>query len=432
MNTSVWSSTFKLPEFETLATDIKCDVLVIGGGMAGILIANELKQNGYDVIVAEGQRIGSGVTKNTTAVVSAQHDTLYLDLVNKHGITGAKQYLTANLWAVDKIRELADDCDFEALPSIMFTRNNADIQTLKEEIECLKELGFSADFVTESSLPFKIAGGVRFNNMGQFHPLKFLAKMTEGLKIYENTFITKIKKNTAYTEHNQIEAKYIVIATHYPFERLTGLYFMKQFQNRSYVIGIKSGKPLGATFSSYDDDGLYFRSYNDTLLIGGGDRRVGSEGCCYDQMRKAAEEYFPDSTEEFAFAAQDCITLDGVPYIGGYGLSKNHYIATGFNEWGMTTSMISAKIISDMIMKKQNSFADVFSPYRSILRKQLFKNLGTVVVSLIKPTPKRCPHMGSSLIYNKVENTWECPCHGSRFNEDGKIIDNPAMKDVEM
>lgn len=431
MNRSIWSETSTLPKFPELDKDIKCEVLVIGGGMAGILIAHYLKENGVDVVVAEGQRIGGGVTKNTTAVISAQHDTLYLDLAKKHGFEGARNYLAANLWAVDQLKELGKDCDLQEIPSVIYSKEKEKAEILKKETEFLNKLGYRAEFITESPLPFDIAGGVRFNEMAQFHPLKFIEKISKGINIYENTYITKLKKNTAYTKNNRIEAKHIVVATHYPFKRLTGLYFMKMFQNRSYVIGINADKNFGGTFVSYDEDGLYFRNYNDLLLIGGGDRRVGVKGCCFDQVRQFAKEYYPEAAEEFAFAAQDCMSLDGVPYIGGYGMKKNRYVATGFNEWGMTSSMVSARIISDMILKKENRFDSVFSPRRSIWRKQLFKNLGTVVVSLLKPTPKRCTHLGSSLKYNKEEKTWECASHGSRFNEEGKIIDNPAMKDIK-
>lgn len=423
-----------MPQFPALDRNIECDVLIIGGGMAGILTAHYLKENGIEAVVAEGRRIGGGVTKNTTAVITAQHDRLYSELAKMHGVKGAQEYLAANLWAVDKLKELAGNgCDLEAASSVIYTRHNAGV--LKKEAEFLSKLGYRADYITGSPLPFKIAAGLRFSEMAQFHPLKFISKISKGLNIYENTYITALKKNTAFTKNNnRIEAKHIVVATHYPFKRLTGLYFMKMFQNRSYVIGLKSNQKLDGTYVSYDGDGHYFRQYKDYILIGGGDRRVGTKvkGSCFDSVRQLAKDFYPDAAEEFAFAAQDCMSLDGVPYIGRYG-KENRYVATGFNEWGMTSSMIGAKLITDMIMGKdtrESGFGGVFCPNRTIFRKQLFKNLGTVVISLLKPTAPRCTHLGSSLKRNKTEDTWECASHGSRFNAEGRIIDNPAMKDI--
>ena len=127
------------------------------------------------------------------------------------------------------------------------------------------------------------------------------------------------------------------------------------------------------------------------------------------------------------------MTLDGIPYIGQYSKrTPDFYVATGFNKWGMTSSMVAAKLLTDMILGKKNDYVSVFSPSRSIIRPQLASNAGHAIINLLTPTAPRCPHVGCALKYNKQEHSWDCSCHGSRFDEDGKLLDNPATKDKKI
>ena len=181
-----------------------------------------------------------------------------------------------------------------------------------------------------------------------------------------------------------------------------------------------------------DDDlkGLSFRNYGDLLLIGGGSHRTGKSGGNWEELHIFAKKHFPDAKLKFDWATQDCMSLDSVPYIGNYSAhTPNLFVATGFNKWGMTSSMAAAKILCDMVCGKVNENAEAFSPSRSILKPQLVVNGVESVVNLITPTTKRCPHLGCVLKYNKTEHSWDCPCHGSRFEENGKLINNPATDD---
>ena len=178
--------------------------------------------------------------------------------------------------------------------------------------------------------------------------------------------------------------------------------------------------------------GMSFRNYENLLLIGGGDHRTGKKGGGWQELQDFALRYYPQAKEQYRWAAQDCMSLDGVPYIGPYSASTTDlYVATGFNKWGMTTSMVSAMILTDLVQGKRNPYAEVFSPSRSILHPQLAVNGFEAVVNLLTPTTKRCPHLGCALKWNPVEHTWDCPCHGSRFTEDGKLIDNPATGNLK-
>jgi glycine/D-amino acid oxidase-like deaminating enzyme len=433
----LWTNEVKAPNFPKLSGDGKTDVLIIGGGMAGILCAKQLHDAGIEYILVEAKKVGLGITKGTTAVLSAQHDTLYSDIMKKFGNKKAKQYLNANIAAVNRFRKLSEqiDCDFETKPSVMYSLT--DRLKMEDEARTVKLLGYPVEFTTDLSLPLTVAGAVKFPDMAQFHPLKFLYAIASKLNIYENTFIKKLSGTTAYTEHGVIHAKKVIIATHFPFLRFRGKYFMKMYQRRSYVIAYENTPDLDATFEDASENGFYLRRYKDMLLIGGADHRTGkqskstgSQPSGYEAVREFAGKYFPEAIEKYYWSNQDCVTLDGIPYIGEYSSLPGVYVATGFNHWGMTSSMVASEILCDMVMGKSNPNAPVFAPDRSILRGQLFANLGNYLLDIITPTAKRCPHMGCALKWNPLEQSWDCPCHGSRFDKDGKLIDNPAKKDI--
>ena len=168
------------------------------------------------------------------------------------------------------------------------------------------------------------------------------------------------------------------------------------------------------------------------LLIGGGGHRTGKPGKNWSEIRNFAKTYYPSSKEEYAWAAQDCITLDDIPYIGNYSAkTPNLYVATGFNKWGMTGAMSAAMLLTDKILGKNKLAFNVFSPSRSILKPRLISNAFEAAANLITPSSKRCPHLGCALKWNPAEHSWDCPCHGSRFTKDGKVLDNPANGDMK-
>lgn len=427
---SVWTDTADIPKFEGLNKDISTDVLVIGGGIAGILCAYFLQRLGVQYVLAEAKTIGSGITKKTTAVISAQHGLIYDELVSKNGEDYAKQYLKANLQAVDMFRELSKtyDFDFEEKPSYVYS--TSDSRKILNEVAALDKIGFKVELSSRSALPFEVVSAVRFDNQAQMHPLKLIGQLSKDLNIVENTFIERIDGTIAFTRKGKITAKKIIIATHFPIINRHGLYFMKLFQMRSYVMALENAGNVNGTYVSDKKNGLYFRNYKDLLIVGGGDKRTGRKGDGFDMLRKFAKEYYPKANEKYVWATQDCMSLDTVPYIGCYSKAMpNVFVTSGFNEWGMTSSMVSASILSDMVTGKRNEFEMIFSPDRSILTKQLFLNIGSTLCNFIIPTTRRCSHLGCALRWNKAEHTWDCPCHGSRFSKDGKLIENPAMRD---
>lgn len=429
---SVWSEKNEnYPDFNMLEGDCTCDVLVIGGGIAGILCAYFLKEQGVQVLLVEGGKVGSGITKNTTAKITAQHGLVYYDLIKNVGYEKAKQYLNLNLWAVQKYKELCKNisCDFEEKAA--FTYSLTDQLRIEKEVKAVNKLGFQAEFCDRVPLPLAVKAAVRFNKQGQFNPLKFLNGISTELNIRENTFVRKIKNTIAYTNRGNIKAKKIIIATHFPFANLHGLYFAKLYQSRSYVVAMNNAPDVDGMYVDAEQNGMSFRNYEDLLFIGGGDHRTGKIGGGYAEIRNFIKTFYPKAVEKYAWATQDCMSLDGVPYIGRYAKGMpDVYVATGFNKWGVTSSMVSAKILTDMILERNCSAYEVFSQDRSMLKKQLFVNLGETLCNFLIPTTKRCSHLGCALKWNKLEHTWDCACHGSRFTVDGKLIDNPAMKNT--
>lgn len=179
-------------------------------------------------------------------------------------------------------------------------------------------------------------------------------------------------------------------------------------------------------------DGMSFRNTREYLLLGGGEHRTGKKGGAYEEIEKLARNYYPNSVVKSRFATQDCMTLDGIPYIGRYSANtENLYVATGFNKWGMTSSMVFAMLLSDLVQGKENPYEEIFSTSRGIFRPQLAVNGFEAVVNLLTPTARRCPHLGCALKWNKQEHSWDCPCHGSRFTKEGKLLDNPATGNLK-
>jgi len=430
---SVWTQTARLPRFEPLSRDIKTDILVIGGGMAGLLCAYELTRSGVDCVLVEADRLCGGITKNTTAKITVQHGLIYDKLIGAFGTEKAVLYLQANQAALERYRTLCKtiDCDFETQDSFVYSID--DRKCIENEVAAFRKLGVDAQIQTSSPLPFPVAGVVQIKNQAQFHPLKFAAAVAEGLSVFEQTKVLELMPGKALTNGGVIQAKKIIVATHFPMLNKHGGYFLKLYQHRSYVLALKDAPRIEGMYVDEAKNGLSFRRYGDLLLLGGGGHRTGKWGGNWRELEQFVADHFPKAKITAKWATQDCMTLDGVPYIGQYsGNTPDLYVATGFNKWGMTTSMVAATVLCDLVQGKEHPWAQVFRPSRTSLRSQLAVNAAEAAISLLTPTTPRCPHMGCALKFNPQEHSWDCPCHGSRFTQEGKLIDNPATDDKRM
>ena len=473
---SIWTKTYSLDKRQPLQENIETEIAVIGAGMAGILIAYQLQKTGKKVVVLEAKSIGSGQTKNTTAKITSQHNLIYHQLIKNKGEEKARQYAMANQQAIKAYKQIIQEeqilCDFEETNSYVFSEN---LTELEEEVQAATKLGLPASLIEEISLPFPTKGAVKFERQAQFHPLKFLQALSERLTIYENTFIQRVEDHTLVTARGTVTAKKIIFACHYPFVNFPGMYFTRMHQERSYVLALKNaGQMDGIYIGEYENRSYSFRNYGDLLLFGGEGHRTGenSNGGRYESLRKKAKQFYPNSYEVAYWSAQDCISSDSVPFIGNYSVGKpDWYVATGFQKWGMTSSMVSSLILRDMICGIDHPYAEVFSPQRFSTEdmtgllseggqamKGLSKRFFQVPNDVMKDLPlnhggiiqyenekigvykdkdntiyaiqPKCPHLGCQLEWNPDELSWDCPCHGSRFDYKGNQINGPAQEGI--
>ena len=460
------------------AHDTHWDVITIGAGLTGLLTAYYLKERGKKVLVLEADRIASGQTERTTAKITSQHALKYSKLMQDVGIKKAGLYAQANEAAIREyewlIKKCGIDCQFERMAAYLYTKQDPDL--LEKEAEVASTLGIKVSVAEETELPFPVKKAVCFHDQAQFSPLEFVRYLAADLEIWEHTRVMKIRGNRVVTEGNLVlTADQIVLATHYPVKNVPGFYFLRQHQERSYVLALSGCPKVNGMYYGIDEDGLSVRRAGDYLLLGGGSHRTGENrlGGAYASLEKAAARYFPDSKIEARWSAQDCMPHDGIPFIGKCSVFTPHlYVATGFQKWGMTSAMIAAMIFREELCGKKSPYAKLFSPQRLNLRAsfgKLLTDVGMSVKGLTKGLlhrpgqtadslepghggivtvdgeryacyrdeagelhriSARCPHMGCELAWNPDEKSWDCPCHGSRFNVDGRLFDNPAKRDA--
>ncbi len=459
---SYWEESIdKKEEYDKLNEDIEVDVCVIGGGLTGISTAYYLTKLGMNVAILEKDKICSHTSGHTTGKITSQHGLFYDYLIQSQGQEYAKKYLNANEMAIKEIERIIKeekiDCDFKKENSYVFTRKDEDVQKIQKEIKATNMIGKESKFKNKIQLPLEIKGAIEFKDQAQFHPIKYAyglckAIIQNGGKIYENTKVvdTKLEKNNywVFTKNNKIKARYIVMATRYPIKIFPGYYFIKMYQSSSYAIVIDTKEELKeGIYISSEAPTISFRIIQEgtkkLLLIVGYDYKTGKQELedGYRPLEELAYSMYPNCKILNRWISEDCITLDKIPYIGEFSkLLPNMYVATGFNKWGMTSSNIAANIITDEILEKENIYSEIFKATRvePIKNSEEVKNMlkeameSIVVKKLKKPNNPTCTHLGCELSYNSTDNTWDCPCHGSRFTFDGKVIEAPAVKDIEI
>ncbi|BCI59541.1 FAD-dependent oxidoreductase [Solibaculum mannosilyticum] len=479
MHESIWMSDVSLPQYEPLRGEHRVDVAVIGGGLAGILCARKLQQDGAKVAVLEADRIGGGTTGHTTAKITCQHRLPYDRLVSGMGAYKAKLYYQANQAAVEQyqklIKENQVDCDFKSTSAACYAVHEEDLQLLRREEKAAKQLDIPYTMVDTPDLPFHTLGALEMPGQAQFHPLKFLKWASKDLTIYEHSRALSIEKDTVSTGEGKLRADQIVVCTHYPFVNTPGYYFLRMYQKRSYVVALKGAKPVQRMYIDASPKGYSFRQQGDLVLMGGEGHKCGRDpkGHRFEALEQAALSLYPEAQVVSRWSAQDCMTLDNIPYIGHYSTKlDNLYVATGFGKWGMSSSMMAALLLGDMIKGNVNPWEEIFTPRRfqlGLSASTLLSSAGDVIKGLtvdkmappqrkthpqpgdgatvargvmgkagefqdpqghlhaVKPT---CAHMGCELTWNADEQTWDCPCHGSRFTADGSVVDGPAQTNL--
>ena len=493
---SLWIETTKDElKLNQLEEDEQTEVCIIGAGLFGLTTAYYLTLLGKKVTVLEKGEIGEKVSGNTTGKVTSQHGLFYDHLIKDYGKEYAHKYLEANEEAIKNIKEIIDnekiECEYTERKAYVYTTKQDEVIQIEKEVEAVRKIGKEVKLVTETELPFKVKAAIEFDGQAQFHPRKYMIGLAKSIlkenKICNFTTVVDVKKEgdgfTIYTDKGNVEAKYVVLATHYPIINVPGFHFLKMYQTTSYIIAVETNSKLPEGMYINDKPPIYsFRTaqYNEKeiLLIAGSDHKTGEpipDNSKYEELEKKAKELYPDSKVLFRWNTRDCISLDKIPYIGEFSnLMQNMYIGTGFKKWGITFSNIAANIVKDKIIGKENKYENIFAATRlkpiknrwemkNILKEavesialnkfkieshsidQIENDNGAIIksngdnVGIYKDKEGKiyavnpvCTHLGCLLSWNNLDKTWDCPCHGSRFDYMGRNLYEPAIKDLNL
>ena len=431
-----------------LDRDVGVDVAVIGAGIVGLTTALLLEREGMKVAVLEMRHVGAGATGYTTAKLSSLHGLTYRQLAKSIGREKARTYGEANEAGIARVFELAAeleiDCDLRRKPNYTYAEDASDLDKVREEAELARELGLPATYVEELDLPYPVAGAVRFDDQGEFHPVKYLDGLAGALRgrVYEDTLATGIGSGRVSTARGpRVSAEHVVVATHLSFlDR--GLYFARCHPERSYVVAGRTADLPAAMYLSTESPAHSIRAHGDWLLVGGESHKTGQAdaGERYARLSAWARERF-GLEPELRWATQDQMPVDGVPYVGRHDpVSRNLWVATGFKKWGLAMGSAAAELLTAQIAGRDHRWAELFDPNRLRPRAggpTFAKENANVAYRFFADRVRnhgapRCTHLGCLLDWNDAERTWDCPCHGSRFAEGGEVIEGPAVERLNL
>jgi glycine/D-amino acid oxidase-like deaminating enzyme/nitrite reductase/ring-hydroxylating ferredoxin subunit len=466
----------------------QAQVAVIGAGIAGLTTALLLQRSGMDVVVVEAERIGAGVSGNNTAKVTALQSTMYSALDREHGGPAASVYAAAATAGVELLAALAEDidCDLHRAPAATFAYAEDEHDTVRAEADAAARAGLPVEWTDHLDLPFPTFGAVRLAGQIVLHPAKYVrglasAFTAEGGRVFEHSRVQGVSVTAPYqvrTDNGTVRADHVVVATHYPIlDR--GLFFARLDAQRSYCVAarLRSGTPPEDLAISAGSPSWAFSRHGDHLIVGGQSHPAGERGVDFSRYTKLAEfasRHFDVEEITHRWSAQDPKAYDGLPMVGSYlpGASRL-WVATGFAKWGLAMGTIAGQVLADRITGEDNPNADLFSPHRVSLRGaptllqqniQVAKDLvgdrltpvdvaGTDDVAtdtarvlpdrhgkkgvyrdpagVVHAVSLRCTHLGCLLRFNGAERSWDCPCHGSRFDVDGAVLEGPATRPLE-
>ena len=441
---SLWFEDRKAPVRPPLERDIAVDAVVVGAGIVGLTTALLLEREGLEVAVLEMRHVAAGATGYNTAKVTSLHGLTYSGLKQKLGAEHARAYGEANEAGIARVFELAGelgiDCDLARKPNYTYTEDAAEVDSVREEVEVASELGLPAAYVEDTDLPFGVAGAVRFDDQAEFHPVKYVDGIAAALRgpLHENTRVTGIDSGRVNTASGaRVSAGQIVVATHLSFlDR--GLYFARCHPERSYVVAGRTTDAPGGMYLSTESPAHSIRAHGEWLLVGGESHKTGQADAAerYERLGAWARERF-GLEPELRWATQDQMPVDGVPYVGRHDpLSSNLWVATGFKKWGLAMGTAAAELLVAQIAGHEHRWTELFDPNRVRARASapsFAKENANVAYHFVadrvsKRGAPRCTHMGCLLDWNAAEETWDCPCHGSRFAATGDVIEGPAVR----
>jgi glycine/D-amino acid oxidase-like deaminating enzyme/nitrite reductase/ring-hydroxylating ferredoxin subunit len=390
------------------------------------------------------------------------------------------------------VEEDGIDCDFERKANYVYAESHEEVSSLEQEVEAATRAGLDVSFVQETPLPYGVAGAIRLEDQAQFHPRKYLLALAakvpgDGSHVFELTRALDVDEGDpceVKTDHGSVRARDVIVATHLPFlDR--GFFFAKTYPHRSYAVAapIEAGKAPDGMFINSGTPTRSVRAISDGerlfLQVGGQGHKAGEEEntpARYEALERFLRENWPEAgSVEFRWSTQDYMSLDRVPYIGRLRRGSRHITtATGFNKWGMTSGTVAAAILADRIVGRENEWAELFDSKRVKPRASAPKfvkesasvglrfvadrlaraersspdELGNGEGAIVRTRGRKravyrdeggtlhllspvCQHLRCIVAWNPAERTWDCPCHGSRYTGEGRMIEGPTVKDLK-
>lgn len=483
---SLWLEDFEEKKIKTLKQNIKTDVLIIGGGMTGLSTAYFLKDSKLKVCLVEQGLVGMGVSSRTTGKINYLQGTIYSDLEKNLSFDTARLYLKSQRLAIRKIKGIVNyekiDCNLERVSSYVFTDDKDEINKIEDERDILKRLGAKVKEHKEIDINLNCKYAISVPDTYVFHPVKYMyglknACCKKGVNIYENTRVQSMKKvRSGYiccTDDYEIKAKKVIIASHYPFFLKPYMMPFKVYTEKSYITASLIDEHFNSTYITSTNPCKSIRYHNDRnknyLIYLSNSHNICNDLNVKKNVSKVCKENKLLGLEAYyVWMNDDLITVDKLPYIGRMEKKNNNLlIGTGYNTWGMTNSTVAGMVLADIILRKKNEFEKLFDPLRVNIISDIdgyLVNLGSTIKSytenkIVKNKKwypesvsfetrngksvaiyndgekehivlSNCPHMGCTLLFNEVEKTWDCPCHASRFDIDGKCIKGPSRYDI--
>lgn len=489
---SIWQDASTAPSFHSLTSDLQTDVVVVGAGITGITTAYLLAKQGVKVVVLESDKLGSGCTAFSTGHLTSSLDADYSFVSSAIDKETARKVAFSMQNAINFIEQVCKDeniaCDFARLSAYQYTEDESSVQDVNDEGKATIEAGLNAFFTNTIPLPFSVKRAFELKDQGEFNALKYIYGLAQcivrdGGQIFEKTHVTDVDDSepcVVTTKNGQkITAKHVVLATHTPIQ--FNITQAEMIPYRSYVVAAKVEKDKVAKGLYWDvlKHYHYIRTYEmngeNYLIIGGEDHKVGESGYDENESFRRLEFYakakFGITEFSHRWSSQHFEAADGLPYIGRSPFGKNKYIATGFTGDGLTFGVVSALLLSDLLTGKDNPLAKVYAPNRANIvasaKDWVEENLTTMyhfvkdrlttdaseaaevprgegrivrvegkqlavyrddndVVHALSPV---CTHMHCIVQWNDSDKSWDCPCHGARFEAStGEVLNGPAVR----
>ena len=483
---SYWNATAEAPSFPSLSGDLNVDVAIIGGGIVGITAARLLKDMGVTVAVIEARRVGRQVTGKSTAKMSSQHGIRYQTLEQKFGEDRARLYAEAQETGIRRISELAAqwniEADIEPMPAYVYTNDESYVSQIEKEVEVAQRLGLPASLTRDTGLPFEVLTAMRWDNQAQFHPTKYVAGLAatipgDGSHVFENSRALDWEPTRVVTDRGTVTARNVVMATHLPLGQV-GMYYSMAYPKAEPVIAAPIRRVPPGMYKNAEEPGHSIRTHRRNGQVYGIAAGTSFKPGHPDEERKYVAdierwltEHFDAGPIEYRWINEDYTPMDSAPFIGwSSDMGTGYLVATGFDAWGISNGTAAAMIIADLATGKENRWLEIFDASRvkpiaggAEFVKENAEVAAHLVGGYLSRKPKSfdelepghaaimkidgdnvaafkdeagvvhavsavCTHMGCLVGWNETDRTWDCPCHGSRFELSGEVIHGPATK----